>query len=191
MNMPGAQQDSLHPSEYGPDGKPTTPLSRLLDMATAQGRLDELATQIESTRKALPGWTAGKVPLAMVACRTGKPDVARTLVGELLDETRDDSNMLVIYWTLGVDLENDPTTRDLALTLYRRCLTNPGNDPSFVLNYQYGPSRRLVALYVRDDRREDARQFLLEASRPRDYPDYAGNEEAVARMPVLVMLGRS
>src|SRR5262249_19397387 len=44
---------------YGPDGRMNSMVSRLLDLAASQGRLDELAAEVDAAGKTLPGWSAG------------------------------------------------------------------------------------------------------------------------------------
>ena len=46
---------------YGADGRIDTVVSRLLDLAASQGKLDELSAQVDAARKAMPHWTAGDV----------------------------------------------------------------------------------------------------------------------------------
>ena len=63
----------------GQNGRTTTVVSRMLDMAASQGRLEELSAQVDAIRKALPNWTAGDVVRAMVDCRLGRFDQAQAV----------------------------------------------------------------------------------------------------------------
>ena len=68
----------------------TTVVSKMLDMAASQGRLDELSAQVDAARKALPHWTAGDVVRALVDGRLGRFDRTKELITRFLDQTQDE-----------------------------------------------------------------------------------------------------
>ena len=165
-------------SSYGNDGRVNGVLSHVLDQAAARGKLDELGGQIEASLAKTPGWTPGKVILALIRVRSGRTEEGRALVKALLDKVEEEAVPSDALWVVGGELENHVETRDLALTVYEACLkTKNDNNPFSTYNYQYSPVRRLVYLYDRAGRKEDVRRALLGFSNPRDldnnnsYPD--------------------
>ena len=74
MSVPASATQTAKPS-----------VSLLVDVASKLGKLDELASEIASTRKKQPAWTAGDALLAMVLCRAGRYDEAEALVQTLLE----------------------------------------------------------------------------------------------------------
>ena len=64
----------------------------VLDLAASQGKLDELAAQVDAARKTMPGWTAGDMIRALIDCRLGRFDQAAAAVRRFLDQTKDDDS---------------------------------------------------------------------------------------------------
>ena len=166
---------------------PTPPIvkpavSRFLDLAASQGRLDELAGQIEAARKANTDWTAGDATLALVHCRTGKYGEAGMLVRKLCDQIKKNevagvtAGLMYALWTVGLELEQHPATRDLAVAAYESAMGLPSAFLQFRFQSDRIPARRLVDIYVRDGRRDDARLALLKMARSSNFPDTAAKE---------------
>lgn len=167
---------------YDSEGRVNSMVGRLLDMAVSQNRLDELVGQIETARRKFPNWNAGKALLALADCRVGRYDEARKLVREVLDLAKDEALSSYVPWIIGSELENHGAIRDLASTVYESCLNDRQEDPYAFLQYDNSPIKRLVTLYIREGRKEDARRVLHEYLKPRDFPGYA--EEYVEQMRV-------
>ena len=147
---------------YRGDGRINSVMSRLLDLAAGQGKLDELAGQVDAVRKAVPGWAAGDMLRAMIDCRLSRHDQAMAAVRRFLDQAKDEALSSTIYWVIGAELEDHGPTRELAVTAYEASLDGDGNDPYNRLNFDSGPAKRLVNLYERDRRLVDARRVLLD-----------------------------
>ncbi len=158
------------------DGRVNTIVSRLLDLATSQGKLDDLAAEIDRVRKTLPGWTAGGLLRTLIDCRLGRHDQAAAAVRKFLAESKDDTVPMNVYWVVAAELENQGPLRDLAVTAYETCLSREGDDPYSRMNYDNGPAKRLVALYERDKRMDDARRVLIQFSKIDEskYGNYVG-----------------
>ena len=147
---------------YGADGRVNSVVSRLLDLAAGQGKLENLGAQVDAARKDLPAWIAGNALKAMIDCRLGRPEQARSALAQFIDQTKDENLSTNIFWVMGAELENHEPTRDLAINLYRTGLERPSNEPYARFSLDNGPGGRLVALYRRDNRMEDARKVLLD-----------------------------
>ena len=65
------------------------------------------------------------------------------------------------WWAIGRELEQHAATRDLAVTAYENSLKSPYAYLQLRFDSEQIPMRRLVDIYVRDGRREDARLSLL------------------------------
>ena len=160
---------------YNGDGRITSTMSRILDLAASLGKLEGLAAELEAAVEKSPDWSAGKATLAMVRCRTGQFDDAKRLVRLVLDRFKDEPVSPNALWVIGSELENYGATSDLATTVYEGTLAKRTDDPYTSLNFNYSPVRRLISIYERDGRKEDARRVLVESARPREfdggYPD--------------------
>ena len=154
---------------YSADGRISSTLSRLLDLAAGQGKLDDLAAQVGAARKAVPEWTAGDAIEAAIACRLGRIDQTRTCLRRFVDETKDQSVSTNVLWVIGAELESHGETRDLAINLYQTALERPTDDPYTRFSLENGPAGRLVALYARENRLEDARRVLLDSFAKGDF----------------------
>ena len=87
--MPATQWNAFaQVLSYGADGRMTSVVSQLLDLAASQGKLDELAAQVDAARKEMPAWKAGTVLAALVDSRLGRADQAQALIRQFLAETR-------------------------------------------------------------------------------------------------------
>ncbi|WP_165071895.1 DUF1583 domain-containing protein [Paludisphaera rhizosphaerae] len=175
---------------FSSGGQITSLVSRLLDLAAAQNRLDELSRKIEAARAKYPDWTAGKALQALVDCRAGRFDDAVRLVNEVLDKTKDAPPTGYAPQVLGCELEKYGPTRDLAVRFYESALTDRSSNSSIMNEYEYSPIRRLVALYVKDGRKDDARRALLELAKPQDLSNYGDDYAQQMRVGSQMAIGR-
>ena len=119
--------------------------------------------------KSIPGWTAGTMLRALIECRLGRYDQAQAIVRRLLDPTRDEPLATGLFWVIGAELEDHGPTRELAVTAYEASLNRGSDDdPYNRLQYDNGPAKRLVTIYARDNRLEDARRVLVDFARVND-----------------------
>ncbi len=144
---------------------------RFLDVAAARGRLDDLARDIASGRKARPGWTAGDVYLAMVYSRSGRFDEARSLIRRLADPKLKDETLMssvypmFAYLALGEELEAHPALADEASAIYERGASLPYALVNIRNGLDQHPAGRLIAIYERQGRLEEARRLIVNLSR--------------------------
>jgi len=143
------------------DGRMNSIVSRFLDQAASQGKLDELAAEVENARKEMPDWTVGNVLAALIDCRRGRYGEAQKLVRQFLEQSKGEYLSTYVYWCIGEELETHARARDLAVTVYATALDRPSDDPYSRLDFDNGPARRLVTLYERENRPEDARRVLV------------------------------
>jgi tetratricopeptide (TPR) repeat protein len=160
---------------YQGDGRINSTISRVLDLAASQNKLDELAGEVEEARKKNPDWLAGKATLALMRARNGRFDEARATVRELLDRHKEQPIGSTSLWVIGNELENHGPLRDLATTVYEACLSGGDRDANSGRNLEWSPVKRLITIYQREGRKDDARRALLDWAKPQEndqgYPD--------------------
>ena len=142
----------------------TTVVSKMLDMAASQGRLDELSAQVDAARKAMPHWTAGDVVRApgRLPARPIRPGPGES-IRRFLDQTRDEPLSTNVFGTIGGELEDHAATRDLALAVYESSIYRTAQRHLLPAGLRRtGRAKRLVAIYMREDRTDDARRVLLD-----------------------------
>ena len=115
---------------------------------------------------------------------------SRALVLQAIDAVRQDPSDLIadykvmVYWTLAVELEPYPATRDLAFAAYQACLSDPYSliQVRYFLCTERLPIRTFVPLALEAGRRDEARRTLVELARSK-WPDLSYADELVTVMP--------
>ena len=151
---------------YNSDGRTITIISRLLDLGESQGKLDELLAAGGSGERQ-PGWKAGGVVKALIECRLGRLEQGREGFRQLFARSKDESIPSNVYWIVGSELEIYAATRDLAVTAYEISAKLAAESQNSRIDFEYGPAKRLVSMYVRDNRLEDARRILINVPKRR------------------------
>ncbi len=99
------------------DGKVVSVVSRLIETAIRQNKLDSLARDIERALKKFPDWNAGKALQAIVNIRRGRTAEARPALQELLDDKKDPMPTMA-RWVIAQELEDYGTVRNVVLKLH-------------------------------------------------------------------------
>jgi tetratricopeptide (TPR) repeat protein len=162
------------------NGRVTTVLSRLLDTAARQNKVEALTREVEAGLKQLPEWSGGKVLLAALQLRRGKPDEARKLVLGLLEDKKDPMPMTP-RWVLAQELDGYAAQQDLAFRLLEGAVEEALKDQQ---SYEFtsSPAQRLVTLYLRAGRKDEARALLLRYARADFGYDYDPGYSAYRRV---------
>ena len=85
-------------------------------------------------------------------------------------------------WIIGGELEEYAPLLPLAVSLYERSSKGDSNG-GIIEQFEYGPTRRLVEVYKKTNRSEEARQLVLKsATKKTDYG--VGNAQYAAQMNV-------
>ena len=111
---------------------------------------------------------------ALIECRLGRLEQGREEFRQLFARSKDESVPSNVYWIVGSELENYAATRDLAVTAYEISAKLAAESQNSRIDFDYGPARRLVSMYVRDNRLEDARRILINVPKSDNnmsYPD--------------------
>ena len=144
------------------NGKVTTIGGRLVEIADRRGKLEALTEEIERAEKRLPNWRGGKALRGLILARQGRIDEARALIAPLADPKQADPAPALVRQVIGQEWEDVPALRPLALTLFESALKEA--DTSDFMFYN-SPVQRLVEMYRRVGRPEDARRELLDSAR--------------------------
>ena len=176
------------------DGKVVSVVSRLVETAIRQNKLDSLARDVERALKKFPDWNAGKALQAIVDVRRGRTAEARPALQKLLDDKKDPMPTMV-RWVIAQELEDYGAVRDVVLKLHESAVEEALTD-NWMMNLSYSPVQRLVALYRRIGRKDQARELVLrfirsEVSYPWDYSYslYRRAEQLQAAGDLLLRLG--
>lgn len=166
---------------YSGDGRINSVLGRVLDLASSLNRLDDLRSRVSEATTRNPSWLPGSAIVALVSCREGRYDDAREIFKKLLATGKDDPIPMSAWWIMAAEIENYAPLQDVATTLYERSIADTSDNNSFArYNYRYGPLRRLVKIYERAGRKEDARNIIVSAatapSNDDSYPDDYRNQ---------------
>ncbi len=177
------------------------PAIRMLDLAEERSSLGSLLEKVKIARKKVPEWKEADLVQALVLCRSGQYDLARGLLSRGIDALRKDQaadstvSRLMVYWTLGMELEKHQAMRDVAFLAYEACLVDPDAFYlfRFALAVEQLPVRRLTKLALETGRRDRARRALFDHVHARwaDESGYSPELAQVMRMLALDTIGRS
>ncbi len=148
---------------YSSDGRMTTVVSKLLDLAASQGRLDELSAQVQRGAEGDAALEGGQVVRALVDGRLGRFDRAKELITGFLEQTgrrAADDDGLRHDRRRARGPCRDPRSGAGASTsarIYRTCTDTPNR-----VDFDSGCGKRLVTIYMREDRPDDARRILVD-----------------------------
>ncbi|MBX6312290.1 MAG: tetratricopeptide repeat protein [Isosphaeraceae bacterium] len=169
---------------YGAEGKVFGVATRLLEIASKQNRLGPLSEEIAQALQALPDWEGGKGLLAAIRARQGKHEEARAAMLALLRAHEKPTERIPLYaaWVLGQEFEDYGPTVEVALALYEGALQDIDDNDSFNRQLNDSPARRLVALYHKAGRPEDARSLVLSFTKRKPLdgrypPQYAAQQQ--------------
>ncbi len=173
---------------------------RLLDVAEERNALDRVLARIDEAQNKLPGWKTAGALRVLVLCRAGRHEHSRAIFSEAMSAIQHDASAvgpgskLLLYWTVGLELERYAATRDLAFAAYEACLSD--SDAWLLLRSRNVPAelpiRNMVPLALQTGRRDQARRALLGFAGAR-WPDVSYTDEIVTvmRMIGFDMIGAS
>jgi tetratricopeptide (TPR) repeat protein len=168
------------------DGRVTTLVSRLIDAATKQNKLDSLTRELSQAVESQPGWSGGKAMLAILQTRQGQAAVAKPVIESLL---ADDKNEMPLYahWVIAQEIENQGPLQDLALSIHEKAAKLGENDQN--MEFSYHPAKRLVSLYQRAGRTAEARELVLKFAKRSSDSGYDPQYAAYRRINDLNSIG--
>ncbi len=167
--VPGEGQAIVDPwqgfdqiTSWSGDGKINTVIGRLVEAAARQNKLEVLYKETEETSKKLPDWAGGKALLAVLNVRLNRIDAAKQAVQEILDD-KDRPLPLTPRWAFAQELENYGPLTDLVVKMHEGGIKEALVDEN--TQFSYSPVLRLVHIYKRQGRNEDARALVLKFSK--------------------------
>ena len=175
------------------DGKIDTLMTRFLTLAGSKKKLEELAQQVETTRKKLPQWEAATALLALIDLRRGKIDSAKETFEKMLPTFKAANSAQrgqYTQWEIGQELMAHEKCGELAVKYLEAASKDPNVIQMAQINgFQYSPGKSLIAIYTRQGRKEDARRLLLSSTNIKNSRQQ-GNEawEAYQRLQSVTSL---
>ena len=150
---------------YSSGGQATGVLTRVVKAAEQQNRLKAFRDEVTKALKQSPDWIGGEALLALLDAKQGQKKSARERLTKLLD---DDKTVIPLHarWLIGQELESVGGMDDLALRLYEEGRKDFATGR---VEFSYSPARRLVGLYAKAGRKQEARDLMLELYRSQDY----------------------
>ncbi len=175
------------------DGKIDTLMTRFLTLAGSKKKLEELAQQVETTRKKLPQWEAATALLALIDLRRGKIDSAKETFEKMLPTFKAANSAQrgqYTQWEIGQELMAHEKCGELAVKYLEAASKDPNVIQMAQMNgFQYSPGKSLIAIYTRQGRKDDARRLLLSSTNIKNSRQQ-GNEawEAYQRLQSVTSL---
>lgn len=197
--LPGAGKAELEPwlnvesSVQGfNEGKLQTIVSRLIELASQQGKLETLEDDLEASLRVQPGWAGGRALLAIVKARRGRTTEARKILKALLADAKNPMPPFVC-WITAQGTEDVAALEDLVIELYQGA-TKSSDDEDQNLDFNNTPSGGLFALYQRMGRTDEALALLNKfvTAEPRGHGAASGLElDSRSRFQRISSLGQS
>ncbi len=164
-------------------------VTQLVDAANRQGKLDALTDEVAEAVKRSGDWTGGKALLAILKARRGKVDEARAGLEPMT--AKGFAIPLYARMVIAQELENVEPLRDIALKILEASITENADEIRNNGNgFEYGPGQRLVQLYKKAGRNQEARDFVLKyASSGNSFANYDPSYAAYQRINRSMTLG--
>ncbi len=164
---------------YSGDGEVSSHFHYLLRGLNNSPRLDDLRKSVEEYVAQNPGWYAGAAMIALIDMQQGKKDEARAKLQQLV--AREEVQKAMPYdagWLIAQELDKFQETRELALSLYEKAMSNDSRDNEF----EYSPGPKLIKSYIANGRRDDAKALLVKSMQnvrqSSSQPDYNAYQRA-------------
>ncbi|HVX15288.1 MAG TPA: DUF1583 domain-containing protein [Pirellulales bacterium] len=170
---------------YSGDGRINTLVTHFLNGAAKRNELESLASELQAAVQKYPQWPGGKLLLALVQIRRGQTDAGRAAIEGLLANKRSPMPSYAC-WIAGQELSERSELNDLAMKVYESTVGT--NDSG--INFSYSPLKRLVTLYHKAGRDDDARTLILKLAKGQDYSNYDPSYAAYQRLETNVSLGQ-
>ncbi len=174
---------------YGGDGTVNGVLTRLFQAAERQNKLDTLVKEVDAALARTPEWTGGRALSAILKAKRGQVQEAHKDFEALLSSGKEipsSARMLV-----SQELGKIASLKDIELKLLEEGALD--NEMARNNGFQYGPGRRLVTLYQKNGRVNDARDLLMKYAANRGNfdgydPSYAAYRRIQDGMTVAQLL---
>ena len=155
---------------YSQGGQVNAMFHQLLGGINGTDKVADLRTAIEAARKENPGWHGGEAMLALIELKQNKKAEAKTRLEKLVEAEEVLKSMPPdACWIVGQELDQFEDTRSLALKLFESAVTSDQRNRN---QLQYSPVSRLVKLYGKINRKEEARKLLQKQLRDNTGDEY-------------------
>ena len=145
---------------FGNDSRLITLVNRLLDAAGRQNKLGELRGDIRRAIDLHPGWSGGRVILALLSVRESRIEEAQSLVKDLMAETREPMPPMV-RWLIGQDLDENSRLKGLAEELFESAVRDFFTKPVSPQEMNFNLPNQLLARFKAAGRVDGSRNLIL------------------------------
>ena len=145
-------------------------LSRLVQAAQAQNKLEELQAEVTQRAEQLPNWHGGQCVLAVIEAQQGKFDESAARLTSLMDSQKQAITLYTRYY-VGMQLKQYDPLATVLVRWYEEGMHEYQHD-----NWGWGggPKTELADAYLKAGRKLDARLTLLELWDKQDFSRYYG-----------------
>ena len=144
---------------YSSGGKVNAMFHQMLGGIKGSDRVGELRQAIRDGLEKTPDWHGGKTMLALIDLQENKKEEAKKQLEELFaDEKRIKTLPGQAGWIVGQELDKFEDTRQLAEKLFIHATKDQNNGMNQI---EYSPIVRLIDVYDKNGRKDDARDLML------------------------------
>ncbi len=142
---------------YSSGGRVNTQFSQMLKGVHGSDKLPELKKVIKERLEEAPDWRGGEAMLALIDLKEDRKDQAKKRLEALVsDEEVSKTIPSDSCWIIGQELDQFEDTRPVALKLFESAADRSSSRSQI----QYSPVARLIELYGKLGRKQDARNLL-------------------------------
>lgn len=171
-------------TSYTGEGRMETMATRMLKMAKDQKKLTKLREDIEAGLAKHKNWLGGQVLLAIIQVKEGRHTEAFPVISKLLDEQKQMPTQ--VRWLIGQEIDEVPDLVPLAMRSLESAISAADADN---YEFEWGPARRLIALYTKVGKKTEARDMLLKNAKPKDQTNRGYDPEYAAYRQINQMRG--
>jgi tetratricopeptide (TPR) repeat protein len=142
------------------DGRIATVATRVLDIATRQGKLDEFVGSVESRLARHPGWLAGQALLGSARLRQGRVKEGRGALEKVISAPAAQRQFEALL-VLGQETRDVPVCGLVAIAAYELACKNERALTMASLYMQSSPFRQLALLYGKAGRAKEGVALAL------------------------------
>ena len=151
-------------NSYSSNGSVTGQFQRIIAGLKGTQKEKDFYKEIEKSLVEHPEWVGGKVMLSIIDISANRREAGKKRLRKIFDDPEMLKNLTRdTGWLIGQELDQYEDTRELAVEILEQAVAAP--DSHNMNEFRYSPGSRLVELYAKVGRKEDARKILLEQSR--------------------------
>ena len=151
-------------NSYSSNGNANGSFGKIVQGVKGSEKEKELFQAIEAETKSRPNWLGGQAMLAIIDMSSNRKAAAKERMKKIFDDPKVmESISAVPAWLVGQELGKFGDTLELAIKILEQAEAR--NDQPQMDQLQYSSTAKLIDLYAKAGRREEARRLLVARSR--------------------------